>query len=179
MGDHEAGFFLSPNSSDRTAIVQELTERLQGVDHQGSPLFREVGRPERFIGPVRDGERIPDLIAISREEVGISQGLGGGSVFVTEPKPRRGVHERQGVLVVGGEQPPVREDAAVEDITPTILSLLNVRPPEWMQGACLLDAAPIKSVGHVAPSGDAEGAALSPEEESAIQDHLRGLGYVE
>ena len=179
LGDHEAGFFLNPSSGDRQGVLEDLASSLRLVTEGGLPVFTEVGRPQEFMGPLKVTERVPDLIAISRENVGVAQGLNSADTVTAETNARRGVHERFGLLLLGSDWPTLEREPGVEDITPTILAVLDIKPPEWMQGRCLLDAAPARALPNITLGDRADRSPLSREEESAIEDHLRGLGYVE
>ena len=72
------------------------------------------------------------------------------------------------------------------DITPTLLYMAGLKVPEDLDGRVLVDGFGPEHLGshpveHVAPlaSGPREDASpYSEEEESAIEESLRGLGYL-
>jgi hypothetical protein len=179
LGDHEAGFFIHPNSPDKASVAEELASQLRGESHEGARIFSEVGLADRFLGPVASYDRIPDLIGVTRGEIGVADGFSAEEVITEETKQMRGVHHRYGVVLISNEHTLAIQEPAVEDIAPTILALLDVEPPPWMQGHPLLDLAPTKVIPEVGPRAPFVEPELSEQEEQAIEEHLRGLGYVE
>jgi arylsulfatase A-like enzyme len=67
-------------------------------------------------------------------------------------------------------------DARVADITPTLLALLGLTVP-GLDGRSLVEA-----MTEEVPAGTQaapEGSPLTEDEEAAVMEHLKGLGYVE
>ena len=106
-----------------------------------------------------------------------------------------GDHSLEGILVAHGSgiAPGRLEGAALVDVAPTALYLLDQPVPSTMDGQvlagaldpALLAARPIRCRQQV--PGDLavreaqngiELAPLTPEEEAEVQEHLRGLGYL-
>lgn len=106
----------------------------------------------------------------------------------------RGHHRWEGIFIAAG--PGIRKGASVEelsivDVAPLLLHQLGLPAPEDMSGSvpeavfepgelerrpprrapAPAAPAPIQSVG--------EGAELEPEEQAAVMERLRALGYVE
>jgi hypothetical protein len=179
LGDHEVGFFVQPNSVDKPRISRELAAQLRLETHEGAKVFSEVGPADRFIGRVRVNNRIPDILAVTQGDIGVAAALTQTTVLTEETNKARGVHHRLGLVLLNSDDALVIEEPAVEDITPTILALLDIKPPHWMQGSSLLDLSPTKVLPRGAPDSRSAEPELSREEEEAIEDHLRGLGYVE
>lgn len=101
---------------------------------------------------------------------------------------RTGTHNTQGMLLLSG--PGVRNgsfsNATVTDVAPTILYLMGVPIPTDLDGRFLSQAFTDEYVGSnpprfANPSGPDTGRKdfeFSPEDEKAIEDNLRSLGYV-
>jgi predicted AlkP superfamily phosphohydrolase/phosphomutase len=73
-------------------------------------------------------------------------------------------------------------DADLLDLTPTILWLLNQPVPNYMDGRVLNDCFtlthPIQTVDRQLPTAKLSGP-MTPEDEEALKNTLRGLGYLE
>ncbi|MDQ3877266.1 MAG: alkaline phosphatase family protein [Actinomycetota bacterium] len=179
MDDREAGFFLSPQIADPEATSSRLIEALREVSHAGKKVFERVGPADDFMGPISPGFAAPNVMAVSDADVGLAARQGVNDVFTPENKPQRGIHRREGILLfASSKQVRAGIDPGVEDVTPTILALLGVAIPS-LAGTALVesDAEDIITVTSTAP--DERDAAITHEEEEAIADHLRGLGYIE
>ena len=83
-----------------------------------------------------------------------------------------------------GVAPASEADATIEDLMPTILWSLDVPVPAGVDGSPLFDLLMEGAEGArpVGRSEEAEAAgvapALTPEEEEALKESLRGLGYL-
>ncbi|MBD3348745.1 MAG: sulfatase-like hydrolase/transferase, partial [Candidatus Eisenbacteria bacterium] len=114
----------------------------------------------------------------------------------TDPPENRpqltGMHDRTAVLIAAGPafRKGVRiEDAAVEDVTPTVLAVMGLPVPEDMDGRVLTDiieeshlrAHPLESIASYEPllgGRRAEPTAGSTMDDS-IREQLKSLGYIE
>jgi len=168
------------------AALQEATE-----PHTGRLVVGQVWRREEvYEGPYLAA--MPDLVltlapgfASSPLQPGLWDNTGWGS----------GDHSLEGILVAHGPgiiSGPL-QGAALVDVAPTALYLLGQPVPSTMDGQvlagalepALLAARPIRrrqqGPGELAvreAQNGAELAALTPEEEAEVQEHLRGLGYL-
>jgi predicted AlkP superfamily phosphohydrolase/phosphomutase len=108
----------------------------------------------------------------------------------TDIRDWTGSHRRDGVLIAHGPDftsAPTIEGARLIDLAPTILHLLGQPVPEDMSGRVLtklfrpefLQARPVAyGPPEDPPDPTPEGAAMSVEDEQAIADRLRDLGYM-
>lgn len=93
-------------------------------------------------------------------------------------------HRPEGIFVWHGlgVRQGVKLDADLLDLTPTILWLLDQPVPTYMDGRVLTDCFtldhPIKTVEMEPPTKTATGH-MTPEDEEALKNTLRGLGYLE
>ncbi len=168
----------------------------------GLPVVERVyKREEIFTGPFF--EEAPDIIATSREHYFVSSAVERTPLAEKRGKDKglfqkhiwSGNHCPEGIFVIKG--PGVKEghtitDAAIVDITPTILYLMNQEIPGDMDGDLLSDAftndylkenSPVYSEpGDLVRENDSasEGERhFSETEEEAVKERLRGLGYID
>lgn len=147
----------------------------------GRPPIRKIYRKEEVLsGPFLD--TAPDLLLVPAELYSLTHARG----MVEEADWLSGDHRLEGVIVATGPEVrsgPLGAPAHLIDLGPTALAALGVpsaiprdgRVLEPLVGARELRVEP-RSDGHPPPS-DTSG--LTSKEESEVEDHLRGLGYVE
>lgn len=188
---------LSPEEADK--VRDELIEKLyklKGPD--GGLVVSEIKKREDWWpGPFT--ERAPDLTLTLRDH-GLISILNGKSVVVPREEPA-GTHHPHGVLlgrgpgIVEGKELEVRDIIEVPQLLLHSLGLeipgdyegqfpaafyeadyLSSDPPRKAQGSAAASAA-VPAASPAAPA--AEEANLDDDEEAAIMERLRGLGYVE
>jgi predicted AlkP superfamily phosphohydrolase/phosphomutase len=179
MGDREAGFFLGPGAG-REGLLAQLGVDLRDLRLDGRPVFDRVCRAEEAIGPVAEGVLAPDLIALTAEDFAVGQGSLFDPVCETLRGNRRGRHTALGMVALApGPAAGLPAEPRIEDIAPTILSLLGFAPPRWMLGRSLAPVTADQALGDGTPAvpvgiGDAD-----PAWERQMEQHLRALGYLE
>lgn len=175
-------------------LLEQLSRDLQALRHPytGEPYVREIYRPSRdlYWGPYSD--QSADLMFEPLDWA--NQGFGVhdfASNRWLEPTPdRTGTHRMNGIFFLHG--PGIRpncvvQQAALTDIAPTILALLDVPIPRHMDGKVLTEPLGDELSGQLsiaytdaempADRQDVPGAALSDQEEQAIRERLEALGY--
>ncbi len=166
-------------------IEQARTLRIPGADR---PLFTDIHLgSELYHGSYTDS--FPDIVLTMDPDYAAVPTL--GSTLITPIPPgqflRSGDHRPEGMFLAAGPpiQPgPLPEVPRLIDLAPTILHLADLPIPESMDGR-VLDAifqprwlqTPPPKPGPDLPPPDAA-AALSPDDQAAIADRLRGLGYM-
>jgi predicted AlkP superfamily phosphohydrolase/phosphomutase len=170
----------------RSTISQRL---LAAIDPQdGQSLFQKVLRREEvYSGPYL--EVMPDLIAVPAEGYMISEAFRGDKLVDRAPSMLTGSHRPNGLLVVAG--PGIRAGqhttgTSIADLAPTILYALGVPIPGHMDGVVVREAflpsylyARPPSLRRGASAVEAvEACAYTPQERDAIEERLRGLGYL-
>jgi predicted AlkP superfamily phosphohydrolase/phosphomutase len=176
--------------SVRATLMRDISAGLREVrrPHDGRPLVEEVWtREEAFAGPF---EALgPDLSLVLADGGTIS--ILPSTTIVARRGEARGHHRWEGIFMAAG--PGIREGASVAelsivDVAPLLLHRLGVPVPDDMAGSVpeeifergelerrpvtIAPARPWSSV----PVTDIE---LEPEEQAAVMDRLRALGYVE
>ncbi len=178
--------------ADYSTLRDEIIEALRCWQdpRTGEPIMRAVyQREEIYRGPfVADA---PDIVFELREGYKVSHLPSRGDLLTDVSSQPHGFHEREGVFAMSG--PGIRSDVeltecSIEDVVPTLLYALGLSLPDDLDGCVLLEAFaptwrsryPLRS--HTAPEAQdrARGrSAYSDEEEEAIAEHLRNLGYLE
>jgi predicted AlkP superfamily phosphohydrolase/phosphomutase len=196
----EQGLFINLRGREPCGIVnpgaeyerlrQELRQELDAMadPDTGNPIVERVWlREELYSGPFI--ERIPDLVIRTRDH------LYNLSPEIFTPQTVHpslhvsGVHRPEGICIMAG--PPIQangtlNNASIVDLAPTILRLMNIPLPSYMDGHVLQEAllatcqTPMKErYTHIPDKVNSDTSSdLSDDEIAAIEAHLRGLGYI-
>lgn len=159
------------------AIPDELTDPKNGE----RVYVRALGRQELY-GSNPEGSP-PDVVLEPSEGYSTAQDLSGIRMF-SDFRPgmeNTGVHAMEGILVAVGEgfAPGPRIKARLMDMAPTILSLLGITPPVYMDGRCLGAAGDLRaSPQEPESSSQPTPSVYSEEEQKEVEKRLRDLGYL-
>ncbi len=172
---------------DVEPLARDVTDMLLALaDDEGKLLIAQVYRPEDlYAGPFT--AQAPDLILRPAHpgDVFTDGLLRRERVWRWESGHAGGWHRREGILVAAGAA--IRHPQAwtappsLLDVAPTALALLDLQPPADMDGRVLAEmlaapAAPLRPIPAVAPARPA--GEMDMEEEAALTERLRGLGYL-
>jgi predicted AlkP superfamily phosphohydrolase/phosphomutase len=164
----------SIDPKDYATVRDDVKARLESVnDEQGRPMGTTVFRPEEIYRSVKGVP--PDLIAyLGGLAYRSLEGVGYPSVYSRENDtgPDHCNHAPFGAFVLAAPNNPLHGEltgVGLLDIAPTLLQLGGYDVPGWLQGRTKLDSP---------PRSPAEQKVLSPPEEQAIRERLRGLGYI-
>ncbi len=170
-------------------LRDELIEALQGlrVDGlDGPPIQRVLKREDVYTGPyVEDG---PDLLFEPNPDALVTFVNGRPKDPLLSVLPEKpGNHLLDGVYLVAGAGVKVglrMGEADITDVAPTVLALLGVPIPDYMDGRVLSEAfihPPTVTIQAVPDEPDhAEPAEVfSADEQAQIEQRLRNLGYLE
>jgi predicted AlkP superfamily phosphohydrolase/phosphomutase len=177
----------------RAKLTQEIAEGLRQVrrPHDGSPLIEEVWtREQAFSGPF---EALGPDVSMVLADGGTISILPSETLVARRPEPR-GHHRWEGVFLAAG--PGIRTGASVDelsivDVAPLLLHQLGLPVPDDVSGSVptavfeprALERRPPRSAPAPAPpapvSSPAAELELEPEEQAAVMERLRALGYVE
>jgi predicted AlkP superfamily phosphohydrolase/phosphomutase len=177
----------------RAKLTQDIAEGLRAVQRpsDGRKLVEEVWtREQAFSGPF---EQLGPDLSLVLVDGGTMSILPSETVVARRPQPR-GHHRWEGIFMAAG--PGIRAGASVEelsivDVAPLLLHQIGLPAPEDMSGTVPesifedgeLDRNPVRRVPAGAPAklvaSPAAGVELAPEEQAALMERLRALGYVE
>jgi predicted AlkP superfamily phosphohydrolase/phosphomutase len=189
LAGREAHGTVDPADFDR--VRDDVAERLLSFADPGTghrPVARVWRREELYKGPY--AELAPDLILQAASLFSLSH-----AKSVVEPADwLSGEHRLEGVLAAAGPavDPPAFGGTTFRlvDLAPTILAALGVPPSVRHSGAALAalvgadaagaaSAARIETPAAIPGMGGATDSGLDADEAEEVEDHLRGLGYLE
>ncbi len=136
------------------------------------------------LDPAREG--YPDVIALPDENYWVRTKLSRGRAWIEPDANLPGTHRPEGVIALGGAglSPSTRLEARLEDAAPTILKLLNLPIPPYMEGKpldCLSDlpTARLDPADPGIPAPHRTNVEYTAEEQAIIEQRLADLGYLE
>ena len=145
QADREGQGIVQPGD-EANALVEQIAQKLTGLrdDEKGEVAVHEaIPRSRAYHGPYV--ENAPDLIIGYRAGYRVSwaaaTGRCGGAVFTDNTKAWSGDHCIHQELVPGVLFSNLKlngEQANIIDLAPTVLELLGVTPPDFMDGKSLL-----------------------------------------
>jgi predicted AlkP superfamily phosphohydrolase/phosphomutase len=170
------GLIIVKSKKDLDAITKGLSE-----------IRDEAGQKVCTVYPksqIYNGDRLesaPDLLILPRDDVTIRSDPFSSEYATTGGDFPRGNHSFNGIFLAAG--PNIRKseslDFRLEDVAPTALELMGVRPPKLMDGKAPdeLMAEPFSS--SLSPLGKIPTPAFkfSEAEEELVMENLRRLGY--
>lgn len=169
--------------SDVPSIKGDVKATLSGVTDPstGEPALSVFDGDELF--PTDD--RAPDLVVEGHDEYTVLPSM--GDAAFAESETREGCHTTDGMFLAWGpdiEPESTPTDATVVDVAPTVLQTTGVTPPQNLDGRVLeeildltstrsdpMSVTPELTARDATPTADAGG--------DAVEDRLRGLGYIE
>jgi predicted AlkP superfamily phosphohydrolase/phosphomutase len=169
---------------ERERVVADLVSRFLSVRDpaDGTPVFTEVLRGD-VVDPDDTFGRRPDLVLVPRPGLSVYRDLN-DRLWLDRYRVTSGTHRPDGILVLSG--PGVRRGTSasppsIVDVAPTVLAALGVPIPTDMDGTVLRDLFEVPpAVDYTSPLGPAapNAEALSDEDERAVTERLRALGYM-
>jgi hypothetical protein len=140
-----------------------------------------------FRGEARDGA--PDVLPILRDHrFELDDEVFHKNAFTDHSALPRGVHHPDGIGIFAGPGVKASDGVAssILDVTPTLLYMAGLEVPEDLDGRVVtaafdeahLAANPIAVGAPVGGTKREEESPYSEEEEAAIEESLRGLGYL-
>lgn len=180
---------------DYENLVETIIKGLREINDPktGMSLFDLVVRKEEiYYGPYVDEAH--DIL-ISSGNAGLRKDPGGHAILreITARDFGNGEHRREGILILKGpliDSDGKPDNPQLEDLSPTILYLMGLPVPDYMDGKVLtscikrdvLERNPVVRVSSVSmnreetTSGDTE---TSKEDDMLIRQQLKSLGYIE
>ncbi|MGH2729128.1 MAG: alkaline phosphatase family protein, partial [Actinomycetota bacterium] len=177
----EPGGTVEPADYERVRDeVAAALEAFRDPDTNKSPIAKIYRKEEVLSG--RWFDTAPDLLLVPAPLYSLTHARG----MVEDADWLSGDHRLEGVVVAVGPEVtagPLSEPARLIDLGPTALAALGVPSAVPRDGSVLeplVGPGVNLEVTTTAVERDAEGdSGLTSEEEGEIEDHLRGLGYVE
>jgi predicted AlkP superfamily phosphohydrolase/phosphomutase len=189
------GINLAPADPEYEPLRQSLTAKLAGVrdPNTGERIVTHVWRREQLY----HGPRLavcPDIVFRLEENYGLAHGEAPGGRLVCEKDFRsQGIHRDEGILVMAGPDIERADSTAaihIPDVSASALYLLDAPIPSDLDGRPIAEAIrPDYRRGHPVRSApaveDGEGPTVpeakwrSIEDEEAVADQLRDLGYLD
>jgi predicted AlkP superfamily phosphohydrolase/phosphomutase len=173
---YESGVRLArPDDGDVRERVTTLLRKLRTPD--GDAVVESVVRREDLYHGPRTHEAADLLCVMADETVGLHEGLHAARPWVSRAGLPWGTHAAEGVVAISGCDVAGPLQARAADIAPTVLSLLGLRA-EGLDGSTLVSNGRSQVVVAARPPSGA-GDGYSADQEAAVLEHLKGLGYVE
>jgi predicted AlkP superfamily phosphohydrolase/phosphomutase len=176
--------------SDFDQCVEEVREALSNLKlpDDGLAVFESIRRREEALSG-RYIDRLPDLVMVPRrDELVCHERSSYGEVFV-DADTTSGTHSRYGIFIAWGSGIKPSADFAsppnLRDIGGAALYSLGCPLTEDMDGRSLSEI--FSEQQHIAPRGSSyreevagdSPSAYSTDEEAALRERLRALGYIE
>lgn len=172
------GVIVVKSKEDEKSIVSGLSA-LKDVD--GKEICKVYTREQVYKGGRLDAA--PQLLILPREDINIKTDPFSGSVISSAGSFPKSNHGPNGIFLATG--PDIRRsgalDASLEDVAPTSLKLMGVRPPDAMDGHAINEIMrEPRSPQSLLPTNvviDDRAYAFSEKEEKQVMDNLKRLGY--
>jgi predicted AlkP superfamily phosphohydrolase/phosphomutase len=177
--------------SEYESVRDEIVERFSSLidPDDGKPVLGRIYRREEVLsGP--QAVDAPDLFPVCREySYELSDGLYSPRVLDDYRALPRGFHHMDGIFGIAGPgiEPRSGLKASLYDIMPTALYLAGLKVPEvdgrvlteWLPPSMVESRPPVVEAMDLPLAGSgAEASPYSAEDEAAIEESLRNLGYL-
>ncbi|NOH01914.1 MAG: hypothetical protein HND47_08080 [Chloroflexi bacterium] len=172
------------------SLVREVIDGLGKIldPINGKPVVRAAhGKDEIYHGSWM--ENAADVIVITEDGYSLQEGFPGHLVAESNlyGTDRSGGHRPEGIFIACGpniRSNPVRMEARITDITPTVLYLNQLPIPDYADGSVLTDLVdetylasnPLEITDQITLS-QSKSVEMTPEEKELLENHLRALGY--
>lgn len=169
------GVMIVKSKGDRAEIASALG---QLRDESGQEVCRVYPSEQVYSGERLDSA--PGLLIVPRDDVNVRSDPFAKSVVTRYGNFPRGNHSSNGILFASG--PDIKRsnlsDARLEDVAPTALTIMGIRPGEDMDGSVLdVILSSDEPLERAVPGRDEQVYAFSEEDEKRVIDNLERLGY--
>ena len=177
---YEGGVRLADAADE--ALRRQVIALLEGQrTPSGEPAVKTVTRREEtYQGPYV--HEAPDLLCeMADESVGLHNGLHAATPWVSRTELPWGTHASEGIVALRAPHSPARIAGNAPDIAPTLLTLLGLEV-DGLDGHSLVPAQGDAVRVSVKLDSEVSGSPEEPysvDEEAAVLEQLRGLGYVD
>ncbi len=175
--------------SEAEAIKDELVQHFKALEApDGSPVTDHVLKAQEVFGDSRV-TGAPDIMPVLRNHrYELDDEVHHRDAFTDLSHLPRGVHHPDGMVVIAGTGTKARGSVSgnIMDVAPTLLYMADLAVPDGLDGNVLTDAFddshiaghPIETTSEIGKQKRNEESPYSAEEEAAIEESLRGLGYI-
>jgi predicted AlkP superfamily phosphohydrolase/phosphomutase len=158
------------------AVTDEVIAVLKDLcDPDGVPLVAAVHRREDLYTGEHVGRAPELLVELADESVDLHDGFHAPAPWVPRTDVAWGTHRTDGVVAVRGAEMTARGTAP--DVAATVLDLLGL-DVDGLDGRSLVSAGGDRRAV-TATTATTDAGVYSEEEEAAVFEHLKGLGYVD
>ncbi len=169
------GVMVVKSKEDQKEIASSLG---QLRDDTGQEVCKVYTRDQLYSGERLDSA--PELLIVPRDDINVRSDPFARTVVTRSGSFPRGNHSSNGILLASG--PDIKRsplsDARLEDIAPTALTLMGIRPEEDMDGNVLdILLSRGQALERAVPERDEQAYAFSEEDEKRVIDNLERLGY--
>lgn len=172
------GIIVVRSKEDEKSIISGLSEL---KDDSGMEICKIYTRDQIFKGDRLDSA--PELLIVPRDDINIRTDPFSPSVVSRSGNFPKANHGPNGILLAMG--PGIRKsgslDIRLEDVAPTALALMGIRPPDFMDGRAIqeimVEPHPLDALKTTDVTGDDRAYAFSEEDEKLVMDNLKRLGY--
>jgi predicted AlkP superfamily phosphohydrolase/phosphomutase len=172
------GVIVVKSKEDEKSIISGLSEL---KDDSGKEICKVYTRDQ-----VYSGDRLgaaPDLLIVPRDDINIKTDPFSRSVVSRSGDFPKANHGPNGIFLAAG--PGIRKsgglDLCLEDVAPTSLALMGMRPPDSMDGRTIqeimVEPHPTRSLKKTDVIRNDRAYAFSEEDEKRVMDNLKRLGY--
>lgn len=172
------GVIVVKSKDDEEAIMSGLSAL---KDASGKEVCKVYTREQVYKGD--KVESAPELLIVPREDINIKTDPFSASVVSSSGDFPKANHGPNGIFFATGPGigKPGTQEVRLEDVAPTALALMGLRPPDSMDGHALegimVERRPAQSLKVAEIKGVDRAYAFSEEEEKHVMDNLKRLGY--
>lgn len=166
-------------SKEYTKSIMDGFAKLK--DESGKPICTVYTKDQVFKGSKLDSA--PELLIIPREDINIRTDPFSRSFVSSSGNFPKGNHGPNGIFLATGPSIKKSEnlDLCLEDVAPTSLALMGIRPPDLMGGRAIqeimIQPLPLDTLSSPSISGNDQDYVFSAEEEKLVMENLGRLGY--
>jgi len=172
------GIIVVKSREDEKSIMSGLSEL---KDDSGKKICSIYTRDQVYKGEKLDSA--PQLLIIPRNDVNIVTDPFSHKIVSSSGNFSKGNHGPNGIFLAAG--PSIGKsgslEVCLEDVAPTALTLMGIRPPDYMDGHAIEEIMsephPFDTLKPTNVMGQDQNYAFSLEDEKLVMENLKRLGY--
>jgi predicted AlkP superfamily phosphohydrolase/phosphomutase len=172
------GIIVVKSKEEEESIISGLSELKDDSGREICNVFTS--------GQVFNGDRLdsaPELLIVPRIDVNIRTDPFSRDIVQRYGNFPKGNHGPNGIFLAVGPDIKKSEslEICLEDVAPTSLALMGIRPPDFMDGhtiqEIMVEQRPLHSLRVANVSGNDQEYVFSQEDEKLVMENLQRLGY--